>query len=96
MFLVSKNQKTQPLQSEILSEVSVANGILFILFNDFLPVIRRITRSCIYNKFYLVFYFDKKFISVRFPFDKLYGMPYQLHQTVIVGKLSLTVRNISH
>ena len=96
MFLVSKNQKTQPLQSEIFPEISVADGILFILFNDFLPVIRLISRSCIYNKFYLVFYFDKKFISVKLSFDKLYGMPHQLHKTVIVRKLSLTVRNISH
>lgn len=74
----------------------MADGILFILFNDFLPVIRLISRSRIYNEFYLVFHFDKKFIAVRLSFDKLYGMPHQLHQTVIVGKLSLAVCNISY
>jgi len=74
----------------------VADGILFILFNDFLPVIRLISRSRIYNEFYLVFHFDKKFIAIRLSFDKLYGMPYQFHQAVIVGKFSLAVCNISY
>ena len=96
MSLVSKDQKTQPLQSEILSEIGMADGILFILFNDFLPVIRFISRSRIYNEFYLVFHFDKKFFPVRLSFDILYGMPHQLHQAVIIRKLSLAVCNISY
>ena len=80
----------------VLSVIRMADGILFVLFNDFLPVIRLISRSRIYNEFYLVFHFGKKFISVRLSFDKLYGMPHQLHQTIIVGKLSLAVCNISY
>ena len=74
----------------------MADGVLFVLRDDFLPVIGRIFGSGFYYQLYLVLNFDKQGISVRLSFDKLYGMPYQFHQAVIVGKFSLAVCNMSY
>ena len=57
----------------------MADGVLFVLLNDFLPVIGRIFGSGFYYQIYLVLNFDKQVISVRLSFDKLYGMPHQFH-----------------
>ena len=75
MFLVSENQKAQSLKGKVFSEICMANRILFIFINDFLPGVCLITWRCIYNEFYLVLYFDKQIVPIRFPLNELYGMP---------------------
>ena len=57
----------------------MTNSILFVLLNDFLPVIRLISGSRIYYEFHLIFCFDKQLVPIGLSLDKLYGMPHQLH-----------------
>lgn len=81
MFLVLKDQEAQPLQCEILTEIGMADGILLILLNDFLSIIRLISRSCIYNEFYLIFYFDKQVVPIRFSLtgtENIFLIPYYI------------------
>ena len=69
----------------------MADGVLFILLNDSLPVVWLIFRCCINNEFYLVLNLYEQIVPVWFPFDKFYGMAHQFHQAVIVRELALTV-----
>jgi hypothetical protein len=55
------------------------NGILLVLFNDLLPIIRLVSWSCIYDEFDLILYFNKDFVPIRLPFDKLNRMSHKLH-----------------
>ena len=57
----------------------MADGVLFVLLNDFPAVTGLISRGCIYYDGYLVFYFDEEPVAVRFSLDKLYGVPNQFH-----------------
>ena len=95
MFLVAKDQETESLQCKILSEVSMADRVLLVLFDDFLPVIVFIALSCIYHHLDLIFHLDEELVSVRFSLDKFNSVSHQFHQTIIIRKLTLAVCNIS-
>ena len=94
MLLMSQNQKTQSLQRKVFTEIGVTDCILFILLNNPLPVVWLISRSCVYDQFYFVLDLDENLGSIRFPLDEFYGMPYQFHQTVVIGKLPLAICDI--
>ena len=62
------------LKSKIFLKICMANDIILIAFQYYSSVGRLISGSSVYNKSYLVFCFCQKIMSVRFSFDKFYGM----------------------
>ena len=57
----------------------MADGVLFVLLNDFPAVTGLVSRGCIDYDGYLVFYLDEEPVAVRFSLDKLYGVANQFH-----------------
>ena len=94
MLLMAKDQKAQFLQGSVFSKVCMADGTLFILLNDSLPVAGFVSRRSINNELRFILHLAENTVPVGLSFDKLHGMAHQLHQAVIVGKLSLGIRNI--
>ena len=71
----------------------MANGILFIVINDPLPVVWLVFGRGVYNKSYLVLYFDEQVLAVRLPLNKFYGVAHQFRQAVVVRKFPLAICN---